>query len=254
MPVARPVVACDGHRVNQRDTMGGGRLSLERTAGRSRRQDLRALATPLTISLAIHVAALGGFALFSGPSRISPALTDAAMRATITRTAETLVTPAVESPPPALSKSSVERLPKPAFLPVPMRPQPLAPQPPSSEGRVTIEVQPTAEPIDPSVESVIATLYPGAARGEPEFDILPTNLYPEAALADKRQVQIQAVAIVLDDGRVELAEGTQNDALFTPAVRATLAAAKARPSLDADGKPRTTYVLLMFTFEVVGGP
>ncbi len=73
------------------------------------------------------------------------------------------------------------------------------------------------------------------------------------SVADKRPRHVTVVAIIHQDGRVELLPGSFEDPLFTPSTKASLARARARPH-EVDGRLRIGWTLLSFGFEFVGAP
>ncbi len=94
-------------------------------------------------------------------------------------------------------------------------------------------------------------LHPGAVRIVPEFEVEPAGTYPEAALAERRQFSAEILAVVHEDGRLEVVQGTFEDPIFRDSVRAAVGSAKARPP-EVDGKVVTGWTLLRFYFEFVG--
>jgi hypothetical protein len=121
------------------------------------------------------------------------------------------------------------------------------------KGHVIANLLGADEPVDPRMQQVIEQIYPGATRAQPEFETMPSARYPDAALNERRNVELIVLVVVLEDGSVELAQGTSDDPLFGPSIKAALAAAKAQPPI-IDGRARPIWWPMSFTFEVVGGP
>lgn len=220
--------------------------------GRSGSDAARTLGWPLALSLALHgvVALLLALLVSSGGGAVFPS-SSTPLQATLTTPEQRFVVPQPEALPPPASERSFHDAAQPSVLPVPMKPRAVPAEKRTPRGEATIEVLAVYEPVDAAVVALIQQLYPGAVRSVAQFEVFPPSVYPDAALATKRQLQMQVVAIVHEDGRVELAQGTLDDPVWAPAIRASLAAAKAVP-LAIDGQPRSSYVLLMFTFEYVG--
>jgi hypothetical protein len=219
-------------------------------------QDQRPIAAAFAASAALHalvgiigVLAIGG----GGGDRVLPALDG--LRATLASPAQKFVAPEPLRdvvPPPAVPAPTApaSAMPKAlASLPMPMAPA--AKVKGSGEGRVILHVAEPDELPDPAVLGALREAHPGAMRVAPEFDVEPAGVYPEAALAARRQAVVAVVAVVHEDGRVELSPGTFDDPVFGTSIRDALAAAKARPP-QVDGRPVTGWALLRFYYEFVG--
>lgn len=214
-----------------------------------------ALTVAVAISLAMHVALgliLGRFVVGGAEGRASP-FAGEPLRATLTSPAQRFAIPEsagsadAQLAPPAAGAAETG-------LPAPEKKERTR-QPGGSGvyGQVIVNPLGQDEPVDPRMEHVITQIYPGAVRATPEFEKPPVAAYPDAALKDRRQVYIVVLVVVLEDGSVELAQGTYDDPLFGPSIKAALAHAKARPAI-VDGEPRPIWTPMSFTFEVVGNP
>jgi hypothetical protein len=219
-------------------------------------QDRRPIVAACAASAALH-ALLGVLAALAigggGVGRASPA--ESGLRATLASPAQKFVTPEPARdvlPPPAVPAPTVPAtaMPK-ALVPLPVPAAPAAKVKGSGEGRVILHVAEPDEPPEPAVLGALREAHPGAVRIVPEFDVEPAGVYPEAALSARRQAVVTIVAVVHEDGRLEVAPGTFDDPLFGASIREALASSKARPPL-ADGKPVTGWALLRFYYEFVG--
>jgi len=214
----------------------------------------RPVAMAFGASVAVHAALAAMVALAIGGSGVDrQAPTEAALRATLATPAQKFALPepvAVPPPPLPAPTAAVAALPK-ALVPAPI---PVPKQPPikgSGEGRVIVQVaEPDVLPT-PEMLASLDALHPGSARIVPEFEVEPAGTYPEAALAEKRQFSAEILAVVHEDGSLEVVPGTFEDPIFRDSVRAAVAAAKARPP-EVDGKVVTGWTLLRFYFEFVG--
>ena len=214
----------------------------------------RPVAMAFAASAAVHAALAAVVALAIGGSGIGrEAPPEATLRATLATPAQKFVAPEpVALPPPTLPvpTAAVAALPK-ALGPVPIP----APQPPpvkeSGEGRVLVQVAESDVPPTSEMLASLHALHPGAVRIVPEFEAEPAGSYPEAALAERRQFSAEILAVVHEDGSLEVVPGTFEDPIFRDSVRAAVAAAKALPPA-VDGKVVTGWTLLRFYFEFVG--
>jgi len=214
----------------------------------------RPVAMAFGASVAVHAALAAMVALAIGGSGVDrQAPTEAALRATLATPAQKFALPepvAVPPPPLPAPTAAVAALPK-ALVPAPI---PVPKQPPikgSGEGRVIVQVaEPDVLPT-PEMLASLDALHPGSARIVPEFEVEPAGTYPEAALAEKRQFSAEILAVVHEDGSLEVVPGTFEDPIFRDSVRAAVAAAKALPP-QVDGKAVTGWTLLRFYFEFVG--
>lgn len=208
-------------------------------------------ATALVGSLAVHAIlfALLAIAVGVGGREAGTPFTGEPLRAR-------LVAPAA-APVPSRPAPSAEPLARPAIapsaparataaLPVPLPPRAAAPAAADFAGRSAV-LPDDGAPVDAALLAVVDALHPGAAREAVEFEVLPEPRYPDAARAERRQLFLRVPAIVKDDGSVEVVEGTFDEPLFGPAVRETLAGAKARPSGGPASQARWT--VLTFYFE-----
>jgi outer membrane biosynthesis protein TonB len=214
----------------------------------------RPVAFAFGASVAVHAALAAMVALViggTGVGRQSPP--DATLRATLATPAQKFVAPEpVAAPPPPVPTSAVaDAAPPKALVPTPIP----APKPPpvkdSGEGRVFVQVVESDVPLAPELLGSLGALHPGAVRIVPEFEVEPAGTYPEAALAERRQLSAEILAVVHEDGSLEVVQGTFEDPIFRDSVRAAVAAAKARPP-EVDGKVVTGWTLLRFYFEFVG--
>lgn len=214
----------------------------------------RPVAMAFGASVAVHAALAAMVALVIGGSGVGrPALPDATLRATLATPAQKFAVPepvALAPPPAPAPTATVAALPK-ALLsaPIPV-PKPF-PVKGSGEGRVLVQVVESDVPPAPELLGSLGALHPGAVRIVPEFEVEPAGTYPEAALAERRQFSAEILAVVHEDGSLEVVQGTFEDPIFRDSVRAAVAAAKARPP-DVDGKVVTGWTLLRFYFEFVG--
>jgi len=214
----------------------------------------RPVAMAFGASAAVHVALAAVVALAIGGSGIGreapPAPT---LRATLATPARKFVAPepvALAPPMPPVRTAAVAALPK-ALVPAPIPVPKAAPPRRSGAGRVIVQVaEPDVAPTPEMLASLVA-LHPGSLRIVPEFEVEPAGTYPEAALAGKRQFSAEILAVVREDGSLEVVHGTFEDPIFKDSVRAAVAAAKARPP-EVDGKAATGWTLLRFYFEFVG--
>jgi hypothetical protein len=216
--------------------------------------DDRLVAFAFGASVAVHAAlaamvvlAIGG----SGVGRQAPP--EAALRATLATPAQKFVAPEPVAllpppvPPPVVTDAV---LPK-AFVPAPIPVPKATPSGGSGEGHVIVQIAEPDVPLAPELLGSLGTLHPGAVRIVPEFEVEPAGIYPEAALAERRQFSAEILAVVHEDGSLEVVQGTFEDPIFRDSVRAAVAAAKARPP-EVDGKIVTGWTLLRFYFEFVG--
>lgn len=214
----------------------------------------RPVAMAFAASAAVHAALAAVVALTIGGSGIGrEAPPKATLRATLATPAQKFVAPEpVALPPPTLPvpTAAVAALPK-ALVPVPIP----APKPPpvkeSGEGRVLVQVAESDVLPTPEMLASLHALHPGAVRIVPEFEAELAGSYPEAALAERRQFSAEILAVVHEDGSLEVVPGTFEDPIFRDSVRAAVAAAKALPPA-VDGKVVTGWTLLRFYFEFVG--
>ena len=221
-------------------------------------RDERAAALALGASVAVHaaLAALAALAI-GGSGNGLQAPPETSLRATLAAPPRIFRAPDPVAPPSlpaprdvasaAPSPSAKVVAPVPAPVPVPRA----TPSSGSGEGRVIVQI---AEPEAPPTAAMLASLnalHPGAVRIVPEFEVEPAGVYPEAALAERRQFGAEIVAIVHADGSLEVVQGTFEDPIFRDSVRAAVAAARARPPEDG-GKVVTGWTLLRFYFEFVG--
>jgi hypothetical protein len=211
------------------------------------------LARAALLSLLIHALAIGGLALFvgvGGSGRGVP-FTGATLVATLASPPKSA--PLVAAPAPAPIAPSAQAA---STAPVPL---PIAPKPRatafkgSAEGMATINLVAEDHPVDPAVVALIARSHPDAVRGRLEFDPQPRGIYPLAAVEKRLQIDFVVPVVVLEDGRVEVANGTFDDPLFGAAIRAGLREARARPAVNAAGRTVPLWGLLSFAFEFVGG-
>lgn len=200
-------------------------------------------------SLTVHAALLAALALVTGIGASAPEapLDRGPLRATLASAPPAPVAPRERAvaPDPSAYRPLVPA-PKTAPLPVPLNPKRPAPLS-MLDGRASI-LPDDGTPVDSSIEEAIASMYPGAARGGVEFDVLPLPRYPEAARKERRQLFLRVPVVVKEDGSVEVAEGTFDDPLFGDAIREALAGAKAQPQV-VDGAPRAIWTVLTFYFE-----
>lgn len=214
----------------------------------------RPVAMAFAASAAVHVALAAIVALAIGGSGVGQqAPPEAALRATLATPAQRFAAPEpVALPPPTapVPTAAAAALPK-ALVPTPIP----TPKPPpvkeSGEGRVLVQVVETDAEPTPAMLAALRALHPGSVRIVPEFEVEPAGTYPEAALAERRQFSAEILAVVHEDGSLEVVQGTFEDPLFRDSVRAAVAAAKARPPKVA-GKVVTGWTLLRFYFEFVG--
>ena len=214
----------------------------------------RPVAFAFGASLAVHAALAAMVVLVIGGSGVGrQAPPEAALRATLATPAQKFAAPEpVALPPPTLPVTSAAgaALPK-ALVPVPIP----APKPPAvkepGEGRVLVQVAESDVAPTPEMLASLHALHPGAVRIVPEFEAEPAGSYPEAALAERRQFSAEILAVVHEDGSLEVVPGTFEDPIFRDSVRAAVAAAKALPPA-VDGKVVTGWTLLRFYFEFVG--
>ncbi len=216
----------------------------------------RAIAAAFATSAAFHalLAALAALAIGGGSSGREVLAPDG-LRATLASPAQNFVAPEPARdvvPPPVVNAptAAASAMPK-ALVPLLIPKAPAAKVNGSGEGRVILHVAEPDEPPDPAVLGALREAHPGALRIAPEFDVEPAGVYPEAALAARRQAVVAVVAVVREDGRLEVAPGTFDDPLFGVSIREALAGAKAVPP-QVDGKPVTGWALLRFYYEFVG--
>lgn len=214
----------------------------------------RPVAMAFGASVAVHTALAAMIALVIGGSGVErPAPPEATLRATLVTPAQKFAVPepvGLPSPPVPPPAATVAALPKalvPAPIPVPKPP----PVKGSGEGRVIVQIAEADVSPAPEVLASLDALHPGSVRIVPEFEVEPAGTYPEAALAAKRQFSAEILAVVREDGTLEVVQGTFEDPIFRESVRAAVAAAKARPP-QVDGKVVTGWTLLRFYFEFVG--
>jgi hypothetical protein len=220
---------------------------------RTQVENARALAYPVIVSTALHgLAALVIAMLISGTAGVEQPPPRSTIRATLASPAPKFVVAEPEPSSPTLPAPPVRPPAESVVASVPLSPRAVPREKPSPQGQVIIGPLGTGEAVDRAIESAVRRMYAGAVRAEAEFETPPTGIYPKAALADRRQFQINVAVIVHEDGRVELAQGTFDDTVFAPAIRAALATAKARP-LEVNGHVKTSWALVSFTFEYVGG-
>lgn len=238
--------------VNSRSTSRTSRAGATRT---ERPGGLRALASALAASTAVHVALLLLIALAVVGYQGSRFLTTSAPPLVAT------LAPATDVPDPA---------PRPAieFVPLDSTPsnfdervatstsRPSPPSPParmSGKGMTTINNIDSSDPAEPHHLALVRELYPAAKRAPLAFETPPTGFYPAAAVERQVQLNARVLVIVHPDGRLELPLGSFEDPIFAPAIRASLATGKAHP-LTVGGEARQSWALLSFSFEFVGGP
>jgi hypothetical protein len=214
----------------------------------------RPVAAAFGASVAVHAALAAMVALAIGGSGLGrQAPPEAALRATLATPAQKFAVPepvALPQPPLPAPTATVAALPKAlvaAPIPVPKPP----PVKGSGEGRVIVQIAEADVPPTPEMLASLDALHPGSVRIVPEFEVEPAGTYPEAALAEQRQFSAEILAVVHEDGRLEVVQGTFEDPIFRDSVRAAVAAAKARPP-EVDGKVATGWTLLRFYFEFVG--
>jgi hypothetical protein len=217
-------------------------------------RDERPVALAFGASVAVHAAlaamvvlAIGG----SGGGRQAPP--EAALRATLATPAQKFAAPEPVAPPPLPAPHSVATaasLPK-SLVTAPVPVPKATPSRGSGEGRVIVQIAASDVPPTPQMLASLDALHPGAVRIVPEFEVEPAGTYPEAALAERRQFGAEILAVVHEDGRLEVVQGTFEDPIFRDSVRAAVGSAKARPP-DVDGKVVTGWTLLRFYFEFVG--
>jgi len=215
----------------------------------------RPLARALLLSLAIHalaVAALGAFVGIGGSGAPLQGATLVATLAAPPRSAPSVAVPAPSPVPSTIAPTTHAESTAP--LPVPLKPKARATAfKGSPEGMATINPVPADHAVEPAVAALVAQFHPDAVRGALEFDVPPRGIYPLAAVEQRLQVDFVVPVVVLEDGRVEVANGTFDDPLFGPAIRAGLREARARPAVDAAGRTVPLWGLLSFSFEFVGG-
>lgn len=217
-------------------------------------RDERPAALAFGASVAVHAALATMVALAIGGSGVGPPVPpEAALRATLATPVHRYAAPEPVARPRVPAPRSVAfaaRQPK-SLLPAPA-PVPIAtPSGGSGEGRVIVQVAESYVPPTPEMLTSLDARHPGAVRVVPEFEVEPAGAYPEAALAEKRQFSAEILAVVHDDGRLEVVPGTFEDPLFSDSVRAAVGAAKARPP-EVEGQGVTGWTLLRFYFEFVG--
>lgn len=213
----------------------------------------RPVATAFGASVAVHVALAAIVALTVGGSGVGrQAPPEAVLRATLATPAQRFAAPEPVALPPPLPAPTASAAAAPKALvaaPIPV------PKPPpvkgSGEGRVIVQLAEADVAPTPQMLASLDALHPGAVRIVPEFEVEPAGTYPEAALADKRQFSAEILAVVKEDGSLEVVQGTFEDPIFGDSVRAAVAAAKALQP-QADGKAVTGWTLLRFYFEFVG--
>jgi hypothetical protein len=227
-------------------------LGLVNAARLPARSGARLLAFAVVLSVVLHgVLALGLATLVpaAAASRSDP-FRGAVLTATLTTPAQRFVTPAWEPPPATHPVASNTPAGGPAAASLPSK-RPPKPRQGQEEGVVSVHVLGPSEPVDPAAEAALRARYPGALRTLPNFDVMPSAIYPQAALPARRQLNLEAIVIIRADGTVEAAEGTLGDSIFEASVRASLANVTAQPVL-VDGQPHTAWALLRFMFEYVG--
>lgn len=213
----------------------------------------RPLVRALLLSLAVHalaVAALGAFVGIGGNGRGSPFTGDTIVA--------TLATPRPSAPPltaPPSAPSSIApsaQAEAAAPLPLPLTPKSRATAfKGAKDGAVTINSVEAGHPNEPSLAARVRQFHPDAVRGALEFEVPPRGIYPQAAVEQRLQIDFVVAVVVLEDGRVEVANGTFDDPMFGPAIRAGLHGARARPAVDAAGRTVPLWGLLSFSFEFV---
>jgi hypothetical protein len=232
---------------------GGPPGSQPRTQGAMPRPLVRAL----LLSLAIHalsVAVLGAFVGIGGSGAPFAGTTLVATLAAPPLTAPPVAAPAPAPPPVPSPLAPTAQAESTAPLPVPLKPKARAAAfKGSPEGMATINLVPADHVVEPAVAALVAQFHPDAVRGALEFDVPPRGIYPLAAVEQRLQVDFVVPVVVLEDGRVEVANGTFDNPLFGPAIRAGLREARARPAVDAAGRTVPLWGLLSFSFEFVGG-
>jgi hypothetical protein len=227
---------------------GGPPGAPHRTRGRG------ALARALLLSLAVHALAIAGLATFvglGGSGRDAPfaGATLVATLATPPKSAPPVATPVPAPSPIAPTAQAASTAP----LPVPLEPKRHVPAfKGSPQGMVTINLVGEDHPVDPGIAALIAQFHTDAIRGTPEFDVQPRGIYPLAAVEKRLQIDFLVPIVVLEDGRVEIANGTFDDPLFGPAILAGLRVARARPAVNAAGRTVPLWSVLSFAFEFAG--
>jgi len=216
-------------------------------------RDRRPIAAAFAASAAVHGALTVIVALVVGGGGIGLEVPpEAALRARLASPAQKFAVPEPVAQPPPLQApvASVSRQPK-AHLPAPIPAPRALPVNGSGEGRLIVHAAETDVVPAPEMLAVLEGLHPGAVRIVPEFEAEPAGSYPEAALAERRQFSAEILAVVHEDGSLEVVPGTFEDPIFRDSVRAAVAAAKALPP-QVDGKAVTGWTLLRFYFEFVG--
>jgi hypothetical protein len=213
----------------------------------------RPVAAAFAASFALHgalalvvVLALGGSG--SGRTLVPEATLRATLATPVQKFAAPEPAPAVVEPAPAVPSPSPQ--PK-ALVPAPLPPAAPPADPSRGEGRLIVQVAEPDEVPDPAALAGLLGRHSGAVRVVPDFEVDPASIYPKAALAERRQLTTLVLAIVHDDGRVEVAPGTFEDPLFGASARAALLPARARPP-EVDGRAVTGWALLRFYYEYVG--
>lgn len=221
-------------------------------AGRSLRDPL---VRALVVSLVLHAAAIAALSTLVGVGAAGRGQPFASppLVATLTMPPQKFVvpeTPAVPPPSPLAPSTQAEST---APLPIPLKRKPSSPSVKGSpQGTVTINLTPDDQPVDAALSARVALLYPDAVRSTPEFEVQPRSIYPLGAVAKRMQIDFLVPVVVLEDGRVEVVQGTFDDPLFGPAVRAGLAQARARPAVNAGGRAIPLWSVLSFAFVFAG--
>jgi len=218
-------------------------------------RNTRPVAAAFAASAIVHAALALLVALAVGGADIGrDAPSPSALRATLSEPPQKFVLPEPAPKQPAVEEAATA-LPAPsrpkALVPVPTPPPPPSEVKGSGEGRLMVQVAEAEETPYPAALAGLLRAHPGAVRVVPEFEVEPAGVYPEAALAARRQLSASILAIVHEDGRLELAPGTFEDPIFRESARAALTSAKARPP-EVDGKAVKGWALLRFYYESVG--
>jgi len=213
----------------------------------------RPVAAAFAASAAVHGALAVAVVFALGGSGIGqPLAPEAPLRATLAAPPQKFAVP--EPAPavvePAHAGPSLSPLPK-ALVRSPLPPTPPPADASRGDGRLMVQAAEPDEAPDAAALAGLLGAHPGAVRVVPDFEIEPASIYPEAALAERRQLTALVLAIVHEDGRVEVAPGTFEDPVFGASARAALASAKARPP-EVGGKAVTGWALLRYYYEFVG--
>jgi hypothetical protein len=221
-----------------------------------RLHDRRPVVAALAASGAVHalLVLVAALAVGGSGSGSAPAATPA-LRATLATPLQRFVVPDPPAPAPVpkaaapLDQVASARPPAPVALPLPR----VAPAPDLSPGEGRAVVHVAAEDLVPEPAALASLLaaHPEAVRVVPEFEVPPEAGYPAAAIAERRQFAADILAVVGEDGRLALVEGTFEDPIFGESIREALAGARAIPP-QVDGKPFTGWTLLRFYYEYVG--